>query len=118
MCTVLPINHTNLCYKACSVCGKGFDLTSDFRLKFAKGTQRLVVGDEFNNRDIPIPAGPHHSYFPLNTRCDKKDRLRFKSDVLQFNQVSLFSLFLFLIYLLYHGNVMKLFFFPNRQISK
>ena len=58
MCTVLPINHTNLCYKACSVFGEGFDLTSDFRLKFAKGTQRLVVGDEFNNRDILIPVGP------------------------------------------------------------
>ena len=57
-CTVLPINHTNLCYKVCSVCGKGFDLMSDFRLKFAKGTQRLVVVDEFNNRDILIPAGP------------------------------------------------------------
>ena len=57
VCTVLPINHTNLCYK---VCGKGFDLMSDFRLKFAKGTQRLVVVDEFNNRDILIPVG-HHS---------------------------------------------------------
>ena len=45
-------------YKVCSVCGKGFDLMSDFRLKFAKGTQRLVVVDEFNNRDILIPAGP------------------------------------------------------------
>ena len=31
---------------------------SDFRLKFAKGTQRLVVVDEFNNKDILIPAGP------------------------------------------------------------
>ena len=58
VCTVLPINHTNLCNKVCSVCGKGFDLMSDFRLKFAKGTQRLVVVDEFNNRDILIPSGP------------------------------------------------------------
>ena len=44
--------------KAMEALGKGFDLTSDFRLKFAKGTQRLVVGDEFNKRDILIPAGP------------------------------------------------------------
>lgn len=44
--------------KAMEALGKGFDLTSDFRLKFAKGTQRLVVVDEFNNRDILIPAGP------------------------------------------------------------
>ena len=122
VCTVLPINHTNLCYKVCSVCDKGFDLTSDFRLKFSKGTQRLVVVDEFNNRDILIPAGPTIPAVPLDIRCDKGDQLRFKFDVLQFNQVSIFSRFIFLIYILYHGNVMKLFFFffflSNQQISK
>ena len=73
--------------KAMEALGKGFDLTSDFRLKFAKGTQRLVVVDEFNNRDILIPAGPTIPAVPLDIRCDKGDRLRFKSDVLQFNQV-------------------------------
>ena len=98
-------------YKVCSVCGKGFDLMSDFRLKFAKGTQRLVVVDEFNNRDILIPAGPTIPAVPLDIRCDKGDLLRFKFDVLQFNQVSIFPRFIFLIYILYHGNVMKLFFF-------
>ncbi|XP_023912363.1 MACPF domain-containing protein At1g14780 [Quercus suber] len=74
--------------KAMEALGKGFDLTNDFRLKFAKGTQRLVVVDEFNNRDILIPAGPTIPAVPLDIRCDKGDRLRFKSDVLQFNQMS------------------------------
>ena len=120
VCTVLPINHTNLCYKVYSVCGKGFSLTSDFRLKFAKGTQRLVVVDEFNNINILIPASPTILVVPLDIRCDIGDRLRFNFNVLQFNQVSLFSLFLFFIYLLDHGigNVMRLFFFFFFLINK
>jgi len=38
--------------------GKGFDLASDFRLRFAKGIhgERLVVLDEQNKRDILIPG--------------------------------------------------------------
>lgn len=71
--------------------GKGFDLASDFRLKFAKGSKRLVVVDELNKRDIVIPGGRTIRGVPQDIRCDKGDRLRFKSDVLQFNQVSCFS---------------------------
>ena len=97
--------------KAMEALGKGFDLTSDFRLKFAKGTQRLVVVDEFNNRDILIPAGPTIPAVPLDIRCDKGDRLRFKSDVLEFNQVSLFFLFL-----LYHQTFF--FFLINKYLSR
>ncbi|QCE13076.1 hypothetical protein DEO72_LG11g69 [Vigna unguiculata] len=71
--------------------GKGIDFTSDFRLKFAKGkgSARLVVVDEDNKRDITVPGTaatiPNVSQ---DIRCDKGDRLRFKSDVLQFNQMS------------------------------
>jgi len=71
--------------------GKGIDFTSDFRLKFAKGkgSARLVVVDEDNKRDITVPGTaatiPNVSQ---DIRCDKGDRLRFKSDVLQFNQVT------------------------------
>ncbi|KAH1160799.1 hypothetical protein GLYMA_11G252700v4 [Glycine max] len=74
--------------------GKGFDLTSDFRLKFAKGSgRRLVVVDEGNKRDITVPGtgGGGAATIPNvseDIRCDKGDRLRFKSDVLQFNQMS------------------------------
>ncbi|TKY47787.1 MACPF domain-containing protein [Spatholobus suberectus] len=70
--------------------GKGFDLTSDFRLKFAKGKggRRLVVLDEVNKRDITVPGGATIPNVSEDIRCDKGDRLRFKSDVLQFNQMS------------------------------
>ncbi|XP_027336512.1 MACPF domain-containing protein At1g14780-like [Abrus precatorius] len=68
--------------------GKGFDLTSDFRLKFAKGCRRLVVVDQENKRDITVPGGAIIPNVSEDIRCDKGDRLRFKSDVLQFNQMS------------------------------
>ncbi|XP_021749274.1 MACPF domain-containing protein At1g14780-like [Chenopodium quinoa] len=68
--------------------GLGFDLTSDFRLKFAK-KERLVVLDEAHKRNVVIPGGnvsiPGVS---VDIRCDKGEQLRFKSDVLQFNQMS------------------------------
>lgn len=73
--------------------GKGFDLTSDFRLRFAKGSQRLVVLDEVNKRDLLIPpTGVTIKAVSQDIRVDKGDRIRFKSDVLEFNQVYLFIL--------------------------
>ncbi|KAK9082637.1 hypothetical protein Scep_029108 [Stephania cephalantha] len=70
--------------------GLGFDLTSDFRLKFAKrGGGRLVVVDEENRRDIVVvPGGSVIRGVSKDIRCDKGDRIRFKSDVLEFNQMS------------------------------
>ncbi|KAL9411426.1 hypothetical protein AB3S75_045090 [Citrus x aurantiifolia] len=69
--------------------GKGFDLTSDFRLRFAKGSQRLVVLDEVNKRDLLIPpTGVTIKAVSQDIRVDKGDRIRFKSDVLEFNQMS------------------------------
>ncbi|KAL5711617.1 hypothetical protein ACHQM5_013884 [Ranunculus cassubicifolius] len=69
--------------------GLGFDLTSDFRLKFAKGKgKRLVVLDEDDQRDIVIPGGQVIHGVSKDIRCDKGDRIRFKSDVLEFNQMS------------------------------
>lgn len=69
--------------------GKGFDLTSDFRLRFAKGSQRLVVLDEVNKRDLLIPStGVTIKAVSQDIRVDKGDRIRFKSDVLEFNQMS------------------------------
>ncbi|KAL4271477.1 hypothetical protein GQ457_13G028540 [Hibiscus cannabinus] len=68
--------------------GKGFDITGDFRLKYAKGT-RLVVLDETNKRDIVFPgAGFTIKAVSQDIRLDKGDRIRFKSDVLEFNQMS------------------------------
>lgn len=69
--------------------GKGFDLTSDFRLRFAKGSQRLIVLDEVNKRDLLIPpTGVTIKAVSQDIRVDKGDRIRFKSDVLEFNQMS------------------------------
>ncbi|CAK9162650.1 unnamed protein product [Ilex paraguariensis] len=72
--------------------GSGFDFASDFRLKFAKkclNGERLVVLDEKNKRDIVIPGGGGGVIEGVSEdiRVDKGDRIRFKSDVLEFNQV-------------------------------
>jgi hypothetical protein len=77
--------------RAIEALGLGFDLASDFRLKFAKGRnhgERLVVLDEFNKRDILLPGGVMIPSVSQDIRCDKGDQIRFKSDVLEFNQMS------------------------------
>lgn len=87
--------------RALEALGKGFDLSSDFRLKFAKGLEgpgggRLVVLDEINTRDVLIPGsggGLVVQGVSEDIRCDKGDRIRFKSDVLEFNQVRFFGRF-------------------------
>ncbi|KAK5841166.1 hypothetical protein PVK06_010075 [Gossypium arboreum] len=69
--------------------GKGNDITGDFRLKYAKGT-RLLVLDETNKRDIVFPGAAAFTMKDVSQdiRLDKGDRIRFKSDVLEFNQMS------------------------------
>ncbi|XP_023004966.1 MACPF domain-containing protein At1g14780-like [Cucurbita maxima] len=78
--------------RALECLGRGFDLTNDFRLKFVKGSgaggRRLVVIDDVNKRDIVFPDGGVVQGVSQDIRCDKGDRIRFKSDVLQFNQMS------------------------------
>ncbi|XP_047340693.1 MACPF domain-containing protein At1g14780-like [Impatiens glandulifera] len=72
--------------------GLGFDLTSDFRLKFAKSCPdggSLVELDQTNKRDIVIPGiGVTIPDVSEDIGCDKGDRVRLKSDVLDFNQMS------------------------------
>ncbi|XP_072952920.1 MACPF domain-containing protein At4g24290-like [Typha angustifolia] len=70
--------------------GLGFDLTADFRLRFAKGYpgRRLVELDEGEVRDIVIPGGATIRGVSKDIGCDKGDRIRFRSDVLEFNQMS------------------------------
>ena len=80
--------------RALEALGLGFDLASDFRLKFAKGCPgggRLVVLDETNKRDIVVPGGVTIRGVSEDIRCDKGDQIRFKSDVLEFNQVKDFN---------------------------
>uniref|UniRef100_A0A0D9VFY6 MACPF domain-containing protein n=1 Tax=Leersia perrieri TaxID=77586 RepID=A0A0D9VFY6_9ORYZ len=71
--------------------GAGFDLTSDFRLKFAKVGRKLVELDEAGARDVPVPGGGAGAVLrgvPREVGVDKGDRIRFRSDVLEFNQMS------------------------------
>jgi hypothetical protein len=71
--------------------GAGFDLTSDFRLRFAKAAARRLVelDEEEARRDLPLPGagGATLRGVPGDVVVDKGDRIRFRSDVLQFNQV-------------------------------
>ncbi|KAL0358448.1 UNVERIFIED_CONTAM: MACPF domain-containing protein [Sesamum angustifolium] len=77
--------------RATEALGQGFDLASDFRLKFVKRCPnggRLVVLDEQRKRDVVVPGGVMIPSVPECIRVDKGDHIRFKSDVLQFNQVA------------------------------
>ncbi|PIN24327.1 hypothetical protein CDL12_02942 [Handroanthus impetiginosus] len=77
--------------RATEALGQGFDLASDFRLKFVKRCPnggRLVLLDEGQKRDVVIPGGVTIPDVPECIRVDKGDHIRFKSDVLQFNQMS------------------------------
>ncbi|WOL02492.1 MACPF domain-containing protein [Canna indica] len=70
--------------------GLGFDLTNDFRLRFAKGYPggRLVQLDESRTRDVVFPGGRVVRGVSEDIELDKGDRLRYRSDVLEFNQMS------------------------------
>lgn len=77
--------------RAVRALGTGFDLASDFRLRFAKGYPdgaRLVeIGAGGGARDLTAPGGEVIRGVPRGVGCDKGERLRFQSDVLEFNQV-------------------------------
>ncbi|KAG6480003.1 hypothetical protein ZIOFF_063480 [Zingiber officinale] len=70
--------------------GLGFDLTHDFRLQFAKEFHggRLVQLDESRTRDVLFPGGHVVRGVSEDIGLDKGDRIRFRSDVLEFNQMS------------------------------
>lgn len=73
--------------KAIESLGKGFDLTSDFRLKYCKGKERLVVLNE-NEIELLVPGFGSFKGLSPDIKCEKGDRVRFQSDILDFNQVS------------------------------
>ncbi|KAG0494991.1 hypothetical protein HPP92_005985 [Vanilla planifolia] len=70
--------------------GMGFDLSSDFRLRFVKGypNRRLVELDEENTGDLVFPSGFTVRRVSRDIGCDKGDRIRFCSEVLEFNEMS------------------------------
>ncbi|KAK6146696.1 hypothetical protein DH2020_020565 [Rehmannia glutinosa] len=76
--------------KALSSLGKGFDLTSDFRLKYCKGENRLILLNETETRKLSVPGFGSFQNVSVDIKCDKGERTRYQSDVLDFNQMSEF----------------------------
>jgi hypothetical protein len=68
--------------------GLGYDVAADVRLKFCK--QRgdpLIELDRDGVQDIVLPGSLTVSGVPKSIKCDKGERMRFRSDVLSFQQV-------------------------------
>ncbi|MBA0738584.1 hypothetical protein Gogos_011919 [Gossypium gossypioides] len=76
--------------KAISSLGRGFDLTSDFRLKYCKGRERLILLNETEKKEIAIPGFGAFKDVSVDIKCDKGDRTRYQSDMLDFNQMAEF----------------------------
>ncbi|KAG9142255.1 hypothetical protein Leryth_007686 [Lithospermum erythrorhizon] len=76
--------------RALNSLGKGFDLTSDFRLKYCKGKDRLVSINERDTKEVHVPGFAVYKDVSIDIKCDKGDRTRHQSDILDFNQMSEF----------------------------
>lgn len=76
--------------RALSSLGKGIDLTSDFRLKYCKGNNRLVLLNETDTRELSVPGFGTFKDVSIDIKCDKGERTRYQSDILDFNQMSEF----------------------------
>ncbi|XP_076902875.1 MACPF domain-containing protein At4g24290-like [Bidens hawaiensis] len=71
--------------------GLGYDLTEDLRLKYCKGKSpesRLIGIDDEQVRDISIPGGILIQNVSKSINCGKGERMRFSSDILNFQQMS------------------------------
>ncbi|XP_021845873.1 MACPF domain-containing protein At1g14780 [Spinacia oleracea] len=78
--------------KSIASLGKGFDLTSDFRLKYCKGgDKRLVLINEDQKKQLFVPGfGTLKQPVSVDIKCDKGELTRHQSDILEFNQMSEF----------------------------
>lgn len=74
---------------AAQALGRGFDVTSDFRLSFAKGSvgSRLVEIDEKNTVDLIAPGEIVISNVSADIKCDKGERTHYTSEVIPFEKV-------------------------------
>ncbi|XP_042414900.1 MACPF domain-containing protein At1g14780-like isoform X1 [Zingiber officinale] len=68
--------------------GMGFDVTCDFRPEYCRGKERLVALNEEEKRELVVPGFGSCKDVPADINCDKGDRIRFQSDVLEFTQMS------------------------------
>ncbi|RWW88584.1 hypothetical protein BHE74_00002534 [Ensete ventricosum] len=67
--------------------GRGFDVACDFRPEYCRGKDRLVVINEDEKRELAVPGFGLFKDVCVDVKCDKGDRVRYQSDVLEFNQV-------------------------------
>ncbi|XP_062208139.1 MACPF domain-containing protein At4g24290-like [Phragmites australis] len=72
--------------------GLGFDVANDIRLKYCKQRNSpdplLIELDHGEVQDIVLPGGLTVASVPKSIKCDKGERMRFRSDVLSFQQMS------------------------------
>lgn len=73
--------------RALSSLGKGFDLSSDFRLKYCKGDSRLILLNETDTRELSVPGFGSFDNVSIDIKCDKGERTRYQTDILDFNRV-------------------------------
>ncbi|XP_038688540.1 MACPF domain-containing protein At1g14780 isoform X2 [Tripterygium wilfordii] len=73
--------------RAISSLGKGLDFTSDFRLKYFKGKERLVLLNQTEKKELSVPGFGSIKDVSVDIKCDKGDRVRYQSDVLEFRQM-------------------------------
>ncbi|KAH6790376.1 MAC/Perforin domain-containing protein [Perilla frutescens var. frutescens] len=76
--------------KALSSLGKGFDLSSDFRLKYCKGDERLILLNQGQTRELRVPGFGSFPDVSIDVKCDKGERTRYQTDILDFKQMSEF----------------------------
>ncbi|XP_052142693.1 MACPF domain-containing protein At1g14780 [Oryza glaberrima] len=75
--------------KAVRCLGRGFDMAGDLRLKYCKGGGAgCLVERRDETTPLTVPGVGVIADVPADVRCDKGDRVRFKSDVLEFNKMS------------------------------
>uniref|UniRef100_A0A7I4D0I6 MACPF domain-containing protein n=1 Tax=Physcomitrium patens TaxID=3218 RepID=A0A7I4D0I6_PHYPA len=74
---------------AANALGRGFDVTSDIRLGFAKGSSgsRLVEIDETNTQDIVAPGNVVIPNVSVDISCHKGEKTHYASEVLPFAQM-------------------------------
>ncbi|KAH7685215.1 Membrane attack complex component/perforin (MACPF) domain-containing protein [Dioscorea alata] len=71
--------------------GLGYDISADLRLKYCKkefADPCLIELDHDQVQDLVLPGGISVANVPKSIKCDKGERMRFRSDVLSFQQMS------------------------------
>ncbi|GAB2283682.1 hypothetical protein Dimus_018181 [Dionaea muscipula] len=87
----LKLSATKAAEVAIRSIGRGYDVSTDLRLKYCKGESvdsHLIEIDEDQCQDIVLPGGITVANVSKSIRCDKGERTRFRSDVLSFQQMS------------------------------